>query len=116
MTDDMAQKRFDDRIKKKVDKPRPEAQDFPFTTLMKDAMEREVQLNQRCPNCKHMNKPENQHMIMPVRFEILGEMVPLLVWVCHQCGILFAPRWGRTIIKDGLYEQFKLHGRIEVDG
>ena len=114
--DEMTKKRFDDRMAKKVDRPRPEEQDYPFTTNMKKEMEREIPLNQKCPNCKHYNKPENHHMVMPVRFEILGEAVPLFVWVCHQCGILFAPRWGRKIIKEGLHAQMELHGRIEIDG
>jgi len=114
--DDIAIKRFQDRIKNKVDRPRPEDRDFPLTNMMKTSMEREVQLNQKCPNCKHFNKPENHHMIVPMRFEILGEAVPLLAWICHQCGILFAPKWSRQVIQKGLHEQFKLHGRIEVDG
>lgn len=116
MTDDMAIKRFQDRIKKKVDKPRPEEQDFPYTTMMKNALEREAQLNQRCPSCKHMNKPEKHHMIVPMRFEILGEHVPLLIWICHQCGVMFAPQWGRNIIAQGLKDHWALQGRIEIDG
>jgi hypothetical protein len=114
--DDMQMKRFQDRIAKKVDKPRPEDKDFPFTTEMKHALERETQLNQRCPNCKHMNKPEKHHLIVPMRFEILGEMVPLLIWICHQCGMLFAPRWGRQIIQRGMQAHMELQGRIEIDG
>lgn len=113
--DDMAQKRFDDRIKKKVDKPRPEAKDFPWTHRMAQEIEREVKLNQRCPGCKHMNKSDS-HLVFPMRFDILGESVPLLIWICNQCGTLFAPRWGRKIITEGVREQLKLDGRIEIDG
>jgi len=113
--DDMAQKRFDDRIKKKVDKPRPEAKDFPWTTKMGQEIEREVQLNQRCPSCKHFNKPDS-HLVFPMRFDILGESVPLLIWICNQCGTVFAPRWGRKIIQEGVREQLKLDGRVEIDG
>ena len=115
MTDDMAKKRFEDRMKKRVDPTRPEAKDFPLTTMMKNEMEREVQLNQRCPNCKHMNKPD-QHLIFPMRFDLMGESVPLIIWICNQCGMLFAPRWGRKIITHGIQEQLKLHGKVEVDG
>ena len=113
--DDIAQRRFDDRMKKKVDKPRPEAKDFPFTTKMKDEMEREIPLNQRCPNCKHLNKPDS-HLLFPMRFEILGEIVPLIIWICNQCGTLFAPQWGRKIIQEGIREQLKLDGMVEIRG
>jgi rubrerythrin len=113
--DDMAKKRFDDRMQKKVDKPRPEEKDFPLTTKMKVEMEREVLLNQRCPQCKHMNKPEH-HMIFTMRFDLLGESVPLIVWICNQCGMLFAPRWGRRVIQEATDAQLKLHGKVEIDG
>jgi hypothetical protein len=106
---------FKERMKNKEDKPRPEVKDFPLTTMMKHEMEREVQLNQRCPNCKHMNKPD-QHLIFPMRFDLMGESVPLIIWICNQCGMLFAPRWGRKIISYGIQEQLKLHGKVEVDG
>ncbi len=113
--EDPRMKAFEQRIKQKEDKPRPEAKDFPFTDEMKTAMEREVQLNQKCPNCKHMNKPQN-HMIFTMRFDILGESVPLLLWICNQCGMLFAPRWGRRIIQQGMLKQMELHGKVEIDG
>jgi len=108
-------KAFEERIKNKEEKPRPEAKDFPFTTMMKTAMEREVHLNQKCTNCKHMNKPR-QHMVFTMRFDLMGESIPLLSWICNQCGILFAPRWGRRIIQEATDAQMKLHGKVEVDG
>jgi len=106
---------FEERIKQKEDKPRPEALDFPITTQMKEAMEREFQLNQKCPNCKHYNKPKD-HIIFTMRFDILGEQVPLIMWVCNQCGITFAPKWGRRIVQAGMKKQMELHGKVEIDG
>ena len=108
-------KAFDARMKGKEDKPRPEAKDFPITTMMKKELDREVHLNQKCPNCKHFNKPD-KHLIFPMRFDLMGESVPLIIWICNQCGMLFAPRWGRKIIAHGIQEQLKLHGKVEVDG
>ena len=109
-------KAFEERMKKREDKQRPEEAQFPYTDRMKKALEREIPLNQRCPNCKHMNKHRDHHLAVPFRFNIFTEAVPLMVWICNQCGMLFAPKWGRTIIKEGVREQIKQHERIEVDG
>jgi hypothetical protein len=113
--EDPRMKAFEERIQKKEDKPRPEAIDFPFTTMMKTAIEREVHLNQKCTSCKHMNKP-HQHMVFTMRFDLMGESIPLLSWICNQCGVLFAPRWGRQIIQEATDKQMKLHGKVEIDG
>lgn len=107
---------FEKRMREKQDRPRPEAKEFPLTHMMGQALEREITLHQRCPNCKHLNKYKDGHLTFPIRFDLLGESVPMMVWVCNQCGALFAPQWGRRIIKDAIREEVKLHGRIEVDG
>ena len=104
---------WEKRMKKRPEPQRPEVKVFPFGDKLRNALAREVELNQRCPQCKHMNKPKDKHIIIPIPFQFMGEQVPLLVWCCHQCGLLFSPQWARKIIVGGMQAQDARDRRIE---
>jgi len=95
-------KQWEERMASREDKPTIEEQ-HPWNTMMKAALVQNIEKKHSCRTCKHtMSMEKNPMLVVTFPFEIFNENVPLVVFVCNNCGSLFAPHWSQEIIRDGV--------------